>query len=190
MLLQAQNTKNRNSSRYPMTVLKTERLVLRQFRHSDAVSMNSVFGDPEVMLFGDGTKSLDWVRGWIGRRIAEYREDAGIGVWAIVERSGEEAIGYGGLFFFEDVCGEPETEIGYRLARSYWGRGYATEAARAVRDYAFNTLNHSRLISMIDPENAASIRVAEKLGMSYEKDVTFDGYTHPDRVYATSNPLS
>ena len=70
------------------------------------------------------------------------------------------------------------------MARSYWGRGYATEAAQAVRDYAFNRLRLPRLIAMIDPQNIASIRVAEKLGMYYEKDVMFEGYTHPDRVYA------
>jgi RimJ/RimL family protein N-acetyltransferase len=86
------------------------------------------------------------------------------------------------------VCGQPETEIGYRLARPYWGRGYATESARAVRDYALNTLRLPRLIAMIDPQNVASIRVVEKLGMHYEKDVMFEGYTHPDRVYAIVHP--
>jgi len=105
-------------------------------------------------------------------------------------------MGYCGLFYFPDVGGQPETEIGYRLARAYWGRGYATEAARAVRDYAFDTLRLQRLIAMIDPQNGASIRVAEKLGMVYEKEVMFAGYTHPDRVYViereagTSPPAS
>ena len=66
---------------------------------------------------------------------------------------------------------------------------YATEAAQSVRDYAFNTLRLPRLISMIDPQNVASIRVAEKLGMRYEKDVVFEGYTHPDRVYVIESPV-
>jgi len=92
-------------------------------------------------------------------------------------------IGYCGLFFFPDIEGQAEVEIGYRLARSVWGKGYATEAAKAVRDYAFNVLRLERLIAMIDPSNIASIRVAEKIGMHYEKEVMFEGYTHPDHVY-------
>jgi len=93
-------------------------------------------------------------------------------------------IGYCGLFFFPDVNGQSEVELGYRLAKSAWGQGYATESARAVRDYAFATLGLKRLIAMIDPSNLASIKVAQKIGMQYEKDVIFAGYTHPDLVYA------
>jgi RimJ/RimL family protein N-acetyltransferase len=77
----------------------------------------------------------------------------------------------------------PHVEIGWRLMRSAWGQGYATEAARAVRDYAFNTLGLQRLIAMIDPSNLASIRVAKKIGMCYEKDILLEGYTHPDHLY-------
>lgn len=143
-----------------------------------------VFRDPEVMHFGDGVQSAAWVHQWLQRRLEDYRQEPGLGVWAVVEKSSGEVMGYCGLFFFPDVCGQPEIEIGYRLARSHWGRGYATEAARAVRDYAFQTLGVQRLIALVDPENTASIRVAEKLGMVYEKDVMFPGYTHPDRVYA------
>jgi RimJ/RimL family protein N-acetyltransferase len=83
---------------------------------------------------------------------------------------------------FDDVNGRPEVEIGYRLIRSAWGHGYATEAAQAVATYA-TTLGIQRLIALIDPGNVASIRVAYKLGMHYEADVMFDGYTHPDHVY-------
>jgi RimJ/RimL family protein N-acetyltransferase len=82
-----------------------------------------------------------------------------------------------------DVAGRQEVEIGYRLARSAWRQGYATEAARAVRDYAFFTLGIRRLIALIDPENLASVRVAEKIGMRYEKEVMLEGYEHPDHVY-------
>ncbi|MCH8293939.1 GNAT family N-acetyltransferase [Candidatus Poribacteria bacterium] len=167
-----------------MVIVETERLVLRQFCLSDADAMNRVFGDPEVMRFGDGVQTPEWVEDWLSRRLQNYRRKSGIGPWAVIEKGNKEAIGHCGLFYFPDVCGQPETEIGYRLARPYWGRGYATEAAQAVRDYAFNTLGLPRLIAMIDPQNVASIRVAEKLGMYYEKDVMFEGYTHPDRVYA------
>ncbi|MSR60370.1 MAG: N-acetyltransferase [Planctomycetaceae bacterium] len=96
--------------------------------------------------------------------------------------------GYCGVFQYPDVGRQPETEIGYRLARPHWGRGYATEAARALRDYGFGTLSLARLIALIDPRNAASIRVAEKIGLRYEKDVMPEGYTHPDRVDAITRP--
>src|SRR4051812_40748374 len=85
------------------------------------------------------------------------------GLWAVVEKSTRDVIGYCGLSRFEDVGGQPETEVGYRLIRSAWGHGYATEAATAVRDYAFDTLSLTRLIAIIDPRNVASIRVAEKI---------------------------
>lgn len=74
-----------------------------------------------------------------------------------------EVIGYCGLFYFPDIGGQPEVEIGYRLARAFWCQGYATEAARAVRDYSFRVLGLPRLIAMIDPQNTASIRGAFRL---------------------------
>ena len=170
-------------------IVETKRLVLKHFGIWDAEAMNRVFGDAEVMRFGDGVQTTEWVHGWLRRCLENYQQKSGIGPWAIVEKSSTETIGYCGLFHFPDVCGQPEMEIGYRLARAYWGRGIATEAVLAVRDYAFNALDIPRLISMIDPENAASIRVAEKAGMQYENDVMFEGYTHPDHVYAIARPV-
>ena len=167
-----------------VVIAETDRLVVRRFYLSDAEAMNRIFGDPEVMRFGNGVQTSEWVRNWLCCCLENYRQTSGIGPWAVIEKSCEEVIGYCGLFYFPNVCGQPETEIGYRLARSYWERGYATEAARAVLNYAFNILCLPRLISIIDPLNVRSIRVAEKLGMRYEKDVMFEGYTHPDNVYA------
>lgn len=141
-----------------------------------------VFGDPEVMRFGDGPQSAEWVSDWLDSCFDGY-EQRGYGPWAVVEKAGGEVIGYCGLFYFPDINGRPEIEIGYRLARGWWGRGCATEAVIAVRDYAFNALGLSRLVALIDPVNVASIRVAEKAGMRYETDVMLEGYDHPDRVY-------
>ena len=167
-----------------MVTIETDRLVLRHFCLSDGEAMNRVFGDAKVMRFGDGVQTAQWVHDWLCRCLENYRQKSGVGPWAVVEKGSAEPMGYCGLFFFPDVCGQPETEIGYRLARSYWGRGYGTEAVLAVREYAFNTLRIPRLIAMIDPQNLTSIRVAEKVGMHYENEVTFEGYTHPDHVYA------
>lgn len=172
-----------------MVIVETERLILRQFCLSDADAMNRVFGDSEVMRFGDGVQTNQWVRDWLCRCFENYQQKSAIGPWAVVVKSSTETIGYCGFFYFPDVCGQPETEIGYRLARTYWGRGYATEAVIAVRDYGLNIFGISRLIAMIDPQNIASIRVAKKAGMQYEKDVMFEGYTHPDHVYAITREV-
>ncbi len=135
------------------------------------------------MRFGDGIQSAEWVGGWLGRALESY-ERRGYGPWAVVEKSSSVVIGYGGLFLFPDVNGRPEIEVGYRLARPFWGRGYATEAVIAVRDHAFSTLGLTRLIAIIDPGNIASIRVACKAGMRYETEVMLPGYTYPDQLYS------
>ena len=144
--------------------------------------MYRIFCDPDVMRFSDGVKTKEWVQAWLETCLERY-QTWGFGPYAIVKQSSQNVMGYCGLFFFPDLDGQAEVEIGYRLARSAWGQGYATEAALAVRDYAFTTLGIKRLIAMVDPSNVASIRVAEKIGMHYEKDVVFEGYSHPDHVY-------
>lgn len=161
---------------------------MREFAASDFAAMTHIFGDPEVMRFGDGPQSIEWIRDWLHRCMESYAR-RGYGPWAVVEKSCGEVIGYCGLFYFPDINGRAEIEIGYRLARAHWRQGYATEAVVTVRDYAFTTLRLSRLIALIDPANATSIRVAEKAGMRHEAEVMFEGYTHPDWVYAISRPL-
>ncbi len=170
----------------PMFILTTERLFLRYFQITDAEAMYGVFGDEEVMHFSDGVQTKQWVQNWLQKQIKNY-QDQGLGPYAVVEKHKQEVIGYCGLFFFPDVNGQLEVEIGYRLKRSVWGQGYATEAVIAVLDYAFSTLGLKRIIAMIDPANVASIRVAEKVGMRYEQDVMFEGYDHPDRVYVIAS---
>ena len=168
-----------------MLIAETERLEIRHFVADDREAMDRIFGDVEVMHYGPGVKDSAWVENWISLCEGDYRAQ-GFGLWAVVEKSTRCVIGYCGLTRFPDIAGEEEIEVGYRLARECWGKGYATEAARAVRDYGFETLKLPRLISLIDPENIASVRVAEKLGMHYEKDATLPGYSYADRVYVIS----
>ena len=170
------------------SIANTERLALRHFHILDAEPMDQVFGDPEVMRFGDGVQTREWVQKWLRTCLEHYHLTWGFGPYAVVESYNQDVIGYCGLFYFPDVNGQPEVEIGYRLARSAWGQGYATEASRAVRDYAFEALGLKRLIAIIDPSNAASIRVAEKIGMQHEAEVMLDEYTYPDHVYAVTRP--
>lgn len=170
-----------------MIVVKTRRLCLRRFELSDIRALTTLFGDPEVMRFGDGAQSPEWVRDWLDSCLHSY-DQRGYGPWAVVEKGSGEVIGYCGLFYFDDINGRPEIEIGYRLARAWWNQGYATEAVIAARDYAFNKLGLPRLIALIDPANVTSIRVAEKAGLRYEAKVMLEGYDHPDRVYVIHRP--
>jgi [ribosomal protein S5]-alanine N-acetyltransferase len=166
--------------------LTTERLFLRHFQATDHEPMYRIFCDPDVMRFSDGVKTKEWVRAWLETCLERY-QTWGFGPYAVLEQSSQNVIGYCGLFFFPNLDVQAEVEIGYRLKRSAWGQGYATEAAKAVRDFAFTTLGIKRFIAMIDPSNIASIRVAEKVGMKYEKEVMFEGYSHPDQVYVITN---
>lgn len=170
-----------------MFTITTERLLIRHFNMLDLEPMYRVFGDADVMLYGDGAQTKEWVRTWLRACLEQYYPTWGFGPYAVTERISRSVFGYCGLFFFPDVNGQPEIEIGYRLAKTAWGQGYATESALAVRDFAFGRLGIKRLIAMIDPSNPASIRVAEKIGMQYETDVIFDGYTHPDLVYVMNS---
>src|SRR5688500_18433920 len=113
--------------------------------------MYLIFGDPEVMRYGDGVQTKEWVDAWLRTCLERYYQTWGFGPYAVVEKRSQHLIGYCGLFYFPDINGRPEVEIGYRLARSARVRGYATEAAVAVRDYAFTILGIKRLIAIIDP---------------------------------------
>lgn len=172
-----------------MVIATTERLVLRRLAPGDAAALGQVFGDPEVMRFGDGPQAPEWVEGWLRRAEADYAA-RGYGPYGVVERAGGALIGYCGLFYFPDLGGRPEVELGYRLARAWWGRGLATEAALAARDHAFGALGLARLVALIDPGNRASIRVAEKLGMRRVGEVMLPGYSHPDHLYAVERPAA
>ncbi len=165
-----------------MIIAETPRLILRTFDAEDNDAMCRVLCDPEVMRYSDGIKTPEDIKGWIEECIENYSRH-GFGLWAVVLKDSGKVIGYCGLTRFPDIDGQPEIEIGFRLSHSSWSRGYATEAAAAVRDHAFDTLGLSRLVALVDPDNTASIRVAEKIGMTFEKDVMMEDYDHPDRLY-------
>jgi RimJ/RimL family protein N-acetyltransferase len=165
-----------------MVIAETRRVLLRCFHVADLDAMAAVFGDPEVMRFGPGPQSREWVQGWLRGCLEDYYHKWGFGLWAVVGKADRRVIGYCGLTRFDDIDGRPEIEIGYRLAREFWGRGLATEAAGAVRDHALGVLVLPRLVAIIDAQNEASLRVATKIGLRYEKTVLFRA--NPRQLYA------
>lgn len=166
-------------------MIETKRLLLRRLVSSDHEAFDTLFGDGEVMESSvHGTLSTEEVGAWLNRQIDGYGEESGIEVFAVEIRASCEVVGYCGMTRYPDIDGSAEIEIGFRLIRKYWGCGYATEAAIAVRDFAFSKLALPRLVALIEPGNARSIRVAEKLGMSFEKEVMMEGYDHPDHLYS------
>jgi [ribosomal protein S5]-alanine N-acetyltransferase len=155
-----------------MVVLETSRLILRQFVREDLDNLSFIFSDPKVMYFSaNGVRTKAETETWIENTIASYQTE-GFGLYAAIDRKQSRLIGYCGLIVWS-IDGFREIEIGYRFTPSYWGKGLATEAAIAVRDYGFEKLGFSSLITIIQPENHRSIRVAEKLGMKYEKNFIF-----------------
>jgi RimJ/RimL family protein N-acetyltransferase len=143
-------------------VIETERLILRMFRESDTDAYAEMVADPEVMRFLGGGKPASREEAWRNMAmIVGHWHLRGYGMWAVEEKAGGEMVGRVGCWKPE---GWPGLEVGWTLRRRFWGRGYATEAARASIDYAFTTLGQTRVISLIAPENVNSIRVAERLG--------------------------
>ena len=142
--------------------LETERLRLRAFREDDLDAFAAIYADAEVMRFiGDG-KVADRDGTWrVMSLLLGHWQLRGYGIWAAEEKETGALVGRIGLWNPE---GWPGLEVGWLLARSHWGRGLATEGGRRSLAWAFDELGADHVISLIRPENAASIRVAEKLG--------------------------
>lgn len=146
--------------------IQTQRLILRAFSESDLDAYAEMCSDPEVMRYIGTSKTLSRSESWRSMAMMlGHWELRGYGMWAVQERFNGEMIGRIG-------CWEPDGwtgfEIGWTLRQDYWGRGFATEGARAAMEYAFKELQRSHIISLIRPENFASRRVAEKLGEKLE----------------------
>jgi RimJ/RimL family protein N-acetyltransferase len=163
-----------------MIILETGRLLLRTFVPDDVDALARVLSDPETMRYYPAPFDRPGVADWIARNQHRYKTD-GHGLWAMVVRSSAELIGDCGLVR-QDIDGQAEIEIGYHTRRDLWGQGLATEAARACRNYGFQTFSIDRLISLIRPENLPSRRVAKKNGMQVIKEVVWKNVPH--LVYA------
>jgi RimJ/RimL family protein N-acetyltransferase len=165
-----------------MHVLETARLTFREMGLGDREFVGSMLADPEVMRFYPEELRRAGPEPWIERQLGRYRRD-GHGLWLVLEKANGEPVGMVGLSM-QDVNGVLEPEVGYLIHRPFWRRGFATEAALAVRDHAFTVLDKPRVVSLIRPQNTPSRGVAEKLGMILEGRASHRGLEH--LVYAVA----
>jgi ribosomal-protein-alanine N-acetyltransferase len=154
-----------------LSVIETERLRLRKLRPDDLDSLAVLLADPDVMRYVEDGKPK-------GRDIADralhsiiaHWDRHGFGRWAVEDKSTGEFLGFGGL---RSLFGTPE--VVYHLAKPHWGKGYATELARASLRYGFKEHGFARIVAIVKPQNAASIHVLEKLGMHFEMETSYYG---------------
>ena len=152
-----------------MPEIETERLLLRMFRPDDLDNLATLFSDPEVMRYvGEGNTVNREETAKALQSIIKHWETHGFGRWAAVDRVTHEFVGFGGL---RSLLGTPE--VVYHFATAHWGKGLATELARASLRFGFEERSFDRIVAIAKPKNAASIHVMEKLGMHYEKHASY-----------------
>jgi RimJ/RimL family protein N-acetyltransferase len=153
--------------------LETERFFLRSLKIEDVPALVKLWTDPDVTRFMGGPRNYEEVH-------RQLMEDAGIvpppqfDLWVVVEKATGDVVGHCGILD-KDIDGSREFELVYVIDRPHWGKGYATEVASVIRRFAFRELGLERLVSLIDPANQASARVAVSVGLKYEKDVVRPG---------------
>ena len=152
----------------------SRRLQFRKYTWEDLSFLYSMTSNPAMMKYiGQGVPwTLEETKMRLERFIERYDEGEGIGLMVLLNKQGGVPIGHAGLVP-QQVEGKTETEVGYWIRQDYWGQGFAVEAACACRDFGLLELGKRRLISIIQHNNAGSIRVAHKVGMTYERDAVF-----------------
>jgi len=176
--------------------IETERLLLRRWREEDLDPYARICADPEVMRYigGGATIARDRSEAQISHFVRHW-DERGFGLWAVEERASGRFIGFVGLVRQDEWTeGEHRMEVGWRLDRACWGQGLATEGAVTSVRYGFEELGLERIISIIQPENVASRRVAEKAGLTRrgearwrDSDVVWYAVDRPDWEAARAN---
>jgi RimJ/RimL family protein N-acetyltransferase len=167
-------------------MIETSRLRLRELEPDDLGFVAEMLAHPEVAFHYARTFSREDAAAWLDRQRSRYATD-GHGLWLVLDRAGGRPVGQVGLLM-QEVQGRVRPEVGWLLHRPFWGRGYATEAAAAVRDAAFTRWRYPEVISLIRPANLPSRRVAERIGSTPGPTVEFRGLPHV--VYGQPAPGS
>ena len=169
-----------------MIILETERLLLRRPEMSDLDDYYALYRDPEMRrYFPDGALTYEETKEEVEWYLNGHPEQPTLGLWATVHKAHNRVIGRCGLLPWT-IDGQDEVEVAYMIAKPYWRQGLGAEAARGIRDYGFETLKLPRLISMMYPENQASINTAKKIGMTFEKEAEDEAGRF--LIYAIANP--
>lgn len=168
-------------------VIETERLYLRTMTQCDVIALSKIMQDADAMYAYNGAFTDAETQRWLDRQLERYRT-LGYGLWAVVLKTTGEMIGQCGLTI-QQWKEKDLLEIGYLFQRDYWHFGYATEAAKACKKYAFDTLNATEVYSIIRDTNAASQRVAIRNGMTIVDTWTkhYRGEDMPHYLYAIAN---
>lgn len=157
-------------------ILETTRLKLREIELTDLDFIADLLGNAQVMRYWPKCFSREEAREWIAKQRNRYQKD-GFGYWLIIEKKTERPVGQAGLMKFE-IEGNREIGLGYIIHRTFWQKGFATEAASGCIHYAFRRLNEPRVIALIRPENEPSKNVAQKLLMMPEGLTDYAGFNH------------
>lgn len=167
-------------------IIETERLILRTFTPEDALLIYQLNEDPEITRYtGDPVRDLEHATEVLEKVILPQYTLYNHGRWAVHAKPGLEFLGWCGLKTRPER--DFEIDLGYRFLKSAWGKGYATEAAYACLQYGFEKLGHQRIVGRAMPENLASLRVLEKIGMHYIGEEIVDD--HPAITYEALNPF-
>ncbi len=176
---------NSMERRHRLRMLETDRLILRNWTQADWSQTAAILGDPDVMEFSDfGTLSSEQQMDWFRKACAARVGDILSGPLAIIQKTTSEIVGYIKLSNDPTRNEQGDLEIGFRLSRSAWGKGFASEAVAKLIEKANEIPSFTRVVAIVDPHNKRSIRVLEKSGMSRVSEIIFDGYDYPDELYA------
>lgn len=160
---------------------------MREITQNDYKALSKILQDERAMYAYNGAFNEEETQGWLDKQIARYKE-YGFGLWAVILKETDEMIGQCGLTM-QPWNGEEVLEIGYLFQRAYWHQGYATEAAKACKEYAFTVLNADEVCSIIRDTNTASQNVALRNGMSVKDSSVkhYRGVDMPHHRYVIRN---
>ena len=158
-------------SDHPVTILETKRLLLRTLTLDDLDNLFALYREPNVRrYFPEGTLTYEETREELEWILDVYYRKYGYGLWATIYKPTGAFIGRCGLLPWT-IDNRQEVEVAYLLAEKVWRQGLGTEVAQAIVTYGFEQLHFTRLICIMDKANIASSRVAEKMGMAFEKEI-------------------